>query len=73
MLNQGLVKSNDFLEPFLCLVDFKPTANNVNTMRSTTRLSSVVCPVGGGGLVQLEHVGKSITKDWTQPVGRQVR
>ena len=37
---------------------------------STTRLSSV-CPVGGGGLVQLEHVGKSITKDWTQPVRRQ--
>ena len=40
-------------------------------MFPTTRLSSVVCPVGGGGLVQLEHVGKSITKDWTQPVRRQ--
>ena len=40
-------------------------------MFPTTRLSSVVCPVGGGGLVQLEHVVKSITKDWTQPVRRQ--
>ena len=41
-------------------------------MFSTTRLSSVVCPVGGGGLGQCDgDVGKSITKDWTQPVRRQ--
>ena len=40
-------------------------------MFPTTRLSSVVCSVGGGGLIQLEHVVKSITKDWTQPVRRQ--
>ena len=33
-------------------------------MFPTTRLSSVV-------FVQLEHVGKSITKDWTQLVRRQ--
>ena len=57
------------------VVNFKPTANNVHTMFSTTRpLSSVVCPVGGGGsvgwrlFVQLKHVGKSIGKDWAQPV-----
>ena len=70
---KALVKSNGFLEPLLCPVDFKPTANNVHTKFPTTILSSVVCPVGGGGLVQLEHVGKSSTKDWTQPVRRQVR
>ena len=47
-----MLKTNGFLEPLPCLVDFKPTANNVHTMFSTTRLSSAVCPVGGGGLGQ---------------------
>ena len=54
--NINMLKSNGFLEPFLCLVDFKPTANNVNTMLSTTRLSSVVCLVGGGELGQCDGV-----------------
>ena len=54
---------------------FKPTANNVHTMFSTTILSSVICPVGGGelgqriGHNQLEGINRASEIVVRSPVG----
>ena len=58
------------MEPFLCLVDFKPTANNVHTMFSTTRLASVVYPVGGGVLGQCDGDSSSSWNMWVNQLQR---
>ena len=65
-----MLKSNGFLEQFLCLVDFKPTANNVHTIFSTTILSSVVFPVGGGGLGQCDGDSSSSWNMWVNQLQR---
>ena len=57
-----------FLES--CLVDLKPNANNVHTMFSTIRLSSVVCRIGAGGLGQCDGDSSSSWNMWVNQLQR---
>ena len=44
--------------------------NNVHTMFSTTRLSSIVCPVEGGGLGQWDGDSLSSWNMWVSQLER---